>query len=196
MTMAIVSKKQEPMERICLLPATLMAGFWNYFQHGIDFLISGSGRIKRIIMHTNIVCLVRSMTPLLGIIVPRCVFPARRCANADSPAHHSSNDTHAVPGQSGLLSVSWTPRARHPMSQAHYRLAWTRHHHTSLLHCRLARPSPRSRSSRAQERSIFLSVVAKIRRRPKLLETSVEVSPVRPCHRHPSISMSMPRCAS
>ena len=32
------------------------SGFWNYFQHGLDCLISRDGRIKRIIVHSNMVC--------------------------------------------------------------------------------------------------------------------------------------------
>ena len=31
-------------------------GFWNYFQYGIDFLISQSGIVIKIILHSNIVC--------------------------------------------------------------------------------------------------------------------------------------------
>jgi hypothetical protein len=29
-------------------------GFWNYFQYGLDFLISSSGYVTKIILHSNI----------------------------------------------------------------------------------------------------------------------------------------------
>lgn len=37
-------------------------GFWNYFQHGLDFLVSAEGVVTKIITHSNIVCSI----PLLS----------------------------------------------------------------------------------------------------------------------------------
>lgn len=34
-----------------------MIGFFNYFQYGLDFLISADGLVKKVIAHSNIVCL-------------------------------------------------------------------------------------------------------------------------------------------
>jgi hypothetical protein len=30
--------------------------FWNYFQYGIDFLVTPEGLVSKIIIHSNIVC--------------------------------------------------------------------------------------------------------------------------------------------
>ena len=36
---------------------TPLPDFYNYFQHGIDFLVSGATHtVRKIILHTNIVC--------------------------------------------------------------------------------------------------------------------------------------------
>lgn len=32
-----------------------MVAFWNYFQYGMDFLISPEGDVQKILLHSNIV---------------------------------------------------------------------------------------------------------------------------------------------
>lgn len=45
----------------------MFADFYNYFQHGIDFLISGTTHaVKKIILHTNIVRLLVTLQFLLA----------------------------------------------------------------------------------------------------------------------------------
>jgi hypothetical protein len=39
-------------------------GFWNYFQFGLDFLLSAEGVVIKIIAHSNIVCPLRPVGSL------------------------------------------------------------------------------------------------------------------------------------
>ena len=63
--------------------------FYNYFQHGIDFFISSSTHVvKKIILHTNVVCLSLFFR-----------FLNSRNNGGDSLGHLYSNDINGVAGK-------------------------------------------------------------------------------------------------
>ena len=73
--------------------SAISSDFYNYFQHGIDFLISGTTHIViKIVLHTNIVSSSRTITII--IFSPPARLPAR------SLERRSSSGTSGVPGRS------------------------------------------------------------------------------------------------
>lgn len=79
---------------------TFRLDFYNYHQHGIDFLISGTTHtVKKIILHTNIVCHTDpdKMT---------------KSHQLDSPGRHCSRDTNVVLGRlKAIRKMTKTVRA-------------------------------------------------------------------------------------
>lgn len=74
------------------LRAHSFADFYNYFDHGIDFLISDSTHIvKKIVLHTNVVSVVALVTQL----ITNC--------HLESLALRCSNDTRDALGRSKAL---------------------------------------------------------------------------------------------
>lgn len=54
-------RKQSVGEQLCVINVAkevglIYSGFWNYFQYGLDFLISPDGLVEKVICHSNIVC--------------------------------------------------------------------------------------------------------------------------------------------
>ena len=83
-----------PFYLICCTQPTGLTDFYNYFQHGLDFFISGSTHtVKKIIVHTNIVCSFRSHLPLKSLFIH----------HNNSLGHLSFNDISAVTGKSKAL---------------------------------------------------------------------------------------------
>lgn len=78
--------------------------WWNYFQHGIDFLVGeGTGKVIKVLMHSNIVSIcwryfISSARDQLQMLISN-----RDCSLRYSPAQPSSNVMPNVHGSFSLL---------------------------------------------------------------------------------------------